>query len=239
MKECYHFTKIRYLESILNNGLQPMRGPNCSLLGDKKAKVSYSVGKENAAKMFRSLFEIYLTCKEGIVSEEIFGEEHKKVIASKSFEEWEELGVYLMFDGEGIKKRNKNEAKPDDSYTKEAIPPEELKVCVIRDNRTGEVFSSKYDIVCYWSAESEQSQRSLYAMEYKEKITKFKNNEFYMDSIPLSEFCEMYLGIKGEKALTTSQIGKKTESSPSEDKKGIAKIFENWINRLLGRPNDR
>ena len=38
MKECFHFTKNRFLKSILEYGLQPKFGTNCSIIGDRKGK---------------------------------------------------------------------------------------------------------------------------------------------------------------------------------------------------------
>ena len=38
MKECFHFTKNRFLKSILEYGLQPKFGTNCSIIGDRKGE---------------------------------------------------------------------------------------------------------------------------------------------------------------------------------------------------------
>ena len=53
MKDCYHTTKIKFLPSILKDGLQPIYGDNSSLTADSRVgKVSYSVGKQGATNTF-------------------------------------------------------------------------------------------------------------------------------------------------------------------------------------------
>lgn len=197
MKECFHFTKSRFLKSILENGLQPSFGTNCSIIGDGKGeKVSYSIGTEQATKMFKGVYEIYCRIADGRVNEESYDEIGKKAIAelqnSKNFEDWEEPGVYLTFNGENINGSNMDESKPYDSYTNMPIPPEQLKVCVIKNKETGEIISSKYDVVCFWIAKSNNKKSGFYNIEYKDRIKEFQSEKYEMDYIGLDVFCEMY-----------------------------------------------
>lgn len=242
MKECFHFTKNRFLKSILEYGLQPKFGTNCSIIGDRKGeKISYSIGQEEARKMFTALYEIYCRIDDGRVNEESYDEIGRKAIAdlqnSVSFEDWEEHGVYLMFDGDYIGNANNDESKPHDSYTDKTIPSEQLKVCAIKNKKTGEVFSSKYDVVCFWIAKSNDKKFSFYYMDYKERINKFKAKEFEMDYIGLSKFCEMYPEkLEGKKEnftegkmesqgtpvreVTVSEVGDLAKSTPRSIKDG-------------------
>lgn len=228
MKECFHFTKNRYLKNILEQGLQPKFGTNCSIIGDRKgAKISYSIGQEEAEKMFTALYEIYFRIRDGRVNEEGYDDAGKKNIAnlqkSESFEAWEEPGVYLTFDGEWMEKSNNDESKLHDSYTDQTIPPEQLKVCIIKNKKTGEIISSKYDVACFWIAKSKNVDFSFYYMKYKDRIQKFKSEEFEMDYIDLSEFYEKYF----EKA--EEKLSKEEEKFPDK-KREEANMYRAILN---------
>lgn len=241
MKKCFHFTKNRFLKSILKQGLQPKFGANCSIIGDGNGeKISYSIEQDKAVQMFMALYEIYYRIADGRVKEESYDEIGREAISdlqnSESFEEWEEPGVYLMFDGDYIENANNDESKPHDSYTDKTIPSEQLKVCVIKNKKTGEIFSSKYDVVCFWIAKSNNKRFSFYCMDYKERINEFKSEEFEMDYIELSKFCEMYPEKLEEKKvdftedkmatqgtavreITVSEVGDLAKSTPQSIKK--------------------
>lgn len=212
MKECFHFTKSRFLKSILENGLQPSFGANCSIIGDGKGeKVSYSIGTEEATKMFKGVYEIYCRMADGRVNEESYDEIGKKAIAelqsSRDFESWEEPGVYLTFNGENINGSNMDESKPYDSYTNMTIPPEQLKVCVIKNKETGEIISSKYDVVCFWIAKSNNKESGFYNIEYKDRIKEFQSEKYEMDYMGLDVFCKMYPEKLEEKIATNETHG--------------------------------
>ena len=197
MKECFHFTKNKYLRNILENGLQPTFGTNCSIIGDRVgAKVSYSVGSDGATKMFKGVYEIYSRMVDGHVIEESFDENSLRTIyelqQSKDFEDWEGQGVYLVFDGKCIDERHRVEDKPYDAYTDKPIAPGQLKVCTIRNKETGEVISSKYDVVNFWLARDKDAKFGFYNMEYADRIEEFKSDTYEMEYIELERFCELY-----------------------------------------------
>lgn len=220
MKECFHFTKDRFLKSILENGLQPNYGANCSIIGDGKGeKISYSVGTEQATKMFEGLYGIYCRIADGRVNEAGFDERGKQAIAelqnATDFEDWEEPGVYLTFDGECISDLNMDESKPYDSYTHDSIPPEQLKVCVIRNKETGEIISSKYDIVSFWIARDKNHTFGFYDLQYADRIAEFEAEKYEMDYIGLDLFCEMFPE-KLEESKEADEM-----SLPGEDEKEV------------------
>lgn len=203
---CYHFTKNRFLKSILEQGLKPNFGTNCFIARDKKgAKVSYSVGEFYARQMFMALHIKYCQIFQNNIMVELYDESGRKYIDeiqnSESFEEWAEPGVYLMFDWDCIERSEDEEDWGHDAYTYSTIPPEQLKVCVIRNTKTGEIISSKYDVACFWMARIDITYKEIREsyQAYKERIKEFEAEEFEMEYIELSKFCEMYPEILEEK----------------------------------------
>ena len=234
MKECFHFTKNKYLRTILEQGLQPTFGTNCSIIGDQVgAKVSYSVGSQGATKMFVGVHGIYSRMAEGRVNEEGFNEHSLKAIhelqQAKDFEDWEGQGVYLVFDGECIAEEHRVETKPYDAYTDMPISPERLRVCVIRNKETGEMISSKYDIVSFWLAREQERTGIFYRMDYKERIEEFKSDKYEMEYIELARFCEMHPELLGEERdiqTTLPQVieNKKTKFGLKSIRQFVSKI---------------
>ena len=234
MKECFHFTKNKYLKNILENGLQPTFGTNCSIIGDQVgAKVSYSVGTKGATKMFTGVHGIYSRMSEGFVNEEGFNEQSLKAIhelqQAKDFEEWEGQGVYLVFDGECIDEEHRVETKPYDAYTDMPISPEQLRVCVIRNKETGEMISSKYDIVNFWLAREQEETGIFYRMDYEERIEEFKSDKYEMEYVELARFCELHpelLGAEKDIQTTLPQVieDKKTKFSLTSIRQFVSKI---------------
>ena len=234
MKECFHFTKNKYLRTILEQGLQPTFGTNCSIIGDQVgAKVSYSIGSQGATKMFVGVHGIYSRMAEGYVNEEAFDEHSLKAIhelqQAKDFEEWEGQGVYLVFDGECIDEEHRVETKPYDAYTDMPISPEQLRVCVIRNKETGEMLSSKYDIVSFWLAREQEETSIFYRMDYEERIEEFKSDKYEMEYVELARFCEMHPELLGEERdiqTTLPQVveDKKTKFGLTSIRQFVSKI---------------
>ncbi len=234
MKECFHFTKSKHLRSILENGLQPQFGANCSIIGDRIGeKVSYSVGSEEATRMFKGVYEKYCRISEGYVNIESFDENSRKAIQelqeAKDFEDWEGPGVYLMFNGECIDEEHRDETKPYDSYTDMPIPPEQLSVCVIRNRETGEIITSKYDVVSFWLARDKNKKISFYNMEYEDRIEEFKSDKYEMEYVEIARFCEMHPEILGEEISSSELL-----PQVIEDKKrrfGLTNVIQ-FINKI-------
>ena len=238
MKECFHFTKNKYLRTILEQGLQPTFGTNCSIIGDQVgAKVSYSVGSQGATKMFVGVHGIYSRMAEGRVNEEGFNEHSLKAIhelqQAKDFEDWEGQGVYLVFDGECIAEEHRVETKPYDAYTDMPISPEQLKVCTIRNKETGEVISSKYDIVNFWLAREQEKTGAFYRMDYGERIEEFKSDKYEMEYVELARFCEMHPEILGEERTSSDLLPQVIDESKSKfGFKKIAEMFGKIKNKI-------
>lgn len=238
MKECFHFTKNKYLRTILEQGLQPTFGTNCSIIGDQVgAKVSYSVGSQGATKMFVGVHGIYSRMAEGRVNEEGFNEHSLKAIhelqQAKDFEDWEGQGVYLVFDGERIAEEHRVETKPYDAYTDMPISPEQLRVCVIRNKETGEMISSKYDIVNFWLAREQEKTGAFYRMDYGERIEEFKSDKYEMEYVELARFCEMHPEILGEERASSDLLPQVIDESKSKfGFKKIAEMFGKIKNKI-------
>lgn len=238
MKECFHFTKNKYLRTILEQGLQPTFGTNCSIIGDQVgAKVSYSVGSQGATKMFVGVHGIYSRMAEGRVNEEGFNEHSLKAIhelqQAKDFEDWEGQGVYLVFDGERIAEEHRVETKPYDAYTDMPISPEQLKVCTIRNKETGEVISSKYDIVNFWLAREQEKTGAFYRMDYGERIEELKSDKYEMEYVELARFCEMHPEILGEERASSDLLPQVIDESKSKfGFKKIAEMFGKIKNKI-------
>lgn len=236
MKECFHFTKSKYLKSILENGLKPAFGANCSIIGDRAgAKVSYSVGSDEATTMFKGVYEKYSRISEGYVNIESFDEHSRKAIEAlqqaENFEDWEGPGVYLMFDGECIDEAHRNESKPYDAYTDMAISPEQLKVCTIRNKETGEIISSKYDVASFWLARSQKETISFFSMEYIDKIEKYKSDIYEMEYVELERFCELQTEMLGEEKGESNLLPQTIDESKFGFKK-IAELFGKIKNKI-------
>ena len=229
MKECFHFTKNKYLRTILEQGLQPTFGTNCSIIGDQVgAKVSYSVGSQGATKMFVGVHGIYSRMAEGRVNEEGFNEHSLKAIhelqQAKDFEDWEGQGVYLVFDGECIAEEHRVETKPYDAYTDMPISPDQLRVCVIRNKETGEMISSKYDIVNFWLAREQEKTGAFYRMDYADRIEELKSDKYEMEYVEIARFCEMHPELLGEEKDIQTTLPQVIDESKS--KFGFNKIVE-------------
>ncbi|MBQ3408124.1 MAG: hypothetical protein IJH12_02830 [Clostridia bacterium] len=204
MYSCFHTTKLEKIGNILQNGLQPIYGANSALTADgRTGKVSYSAGLQATVTTFSVFQRFYNNVIEGRIDEDSFKRNlsteeyaiHKKSIAeiqkSGSFVNWISDNVYLCFDGDCIS--NKNEEKPEDAYTSEFIPPEKLKVCIIKSKKDDSMCSfSMKDIYCFLYAKNPELKKGLGTWRFEEDINKFRNDDYYMDYLSLEQFCELF-----------------------------------------------
>lgn len=115
----------------------------------------------------------------------------KKVMDSKSFEEFLGNGMYLMFDGTSIENigGNREHINPFDAATEETISSKDLKVCMLRDTETGEISYSKFDYAFYlMETLSEEEKTKLpsnllddiafYKKEHSEQVDKFQKHHY-------------------------------------------------------------
>ncbi len=198
MKLCYHFTNKDQLESILSEGLKPQCGINSQLISDsRKEKVYYSVGEEATIKIFTAFNEILLRALDGKISPELYetysDEIKQKLETSHDVESWMGDGIYLAFDGDTL--NNFNEEQLKDAYTTDTIPPENLYVCVLKDETSGEIVSTKpSDIVTYFIAKRTNNFSEalniagFFALDIEEKVEEYRNTPLTVDYIPLSKY---------------------------------------------------
>lgn len=204
-KECYHFTYLNRAFSIRDTGLVPRIEDNSKSVKDSAAKISFSDGKYAAAFLMANFYKVYMDVKEGRRDES--KTDHtlaKKIRESKSFEDFLGDGMYLMFDGSNIENTggNKGHINPFDAGTRESIAPEELNVCLLRNDQTGEISYSKYDFAQYLIANLTQEDYekmpddcekiNFYKERYSEQIDRFRNAPYSIVHMSLDEFCEVY-----------------------------------------------
>ena len=201
MKLCYHFTNKDQLESILSEGLKPQNGINSQLISDsRKEKVYYSVGEEATIRIFISFNEMLLRALDGRIRPELYetynSEIKQKLETSHDIESWMGEGVYLAFDGDTL--TNCNEEKLKDAYTSDTIPPENLYVCVLKDEFSDEIVSTKTsDIVTYFIAKRTNNFNEVldiagfFAFDIEKKVEEFRNKPLIVDYIPLSNYYKL------------------------------------------------
>ena len=108
-EECYHFTSLDRAFSIKKSGLSPRVGDNSQTVKDSSKKVSFSDGKYAAAGLMADFYKVYTDIKKGKRDKsKIDPNLAKKVINSKSFEDFLGDGMYLMFDGSNIENTGGN-----------------------------------------------------------------------------------------------------------------------------------
>lgn len=202
MKPCYHFTNKDQLESILSEGLKPQYGINSQLISDsRERKVYYSVGEKATIKIFTSFNEILSRALDGRISPELYetysDEIKQKLETARDVESWMGDGVYLAFDGDIL--NDFNEEKLDDANTSDTILPENLYVCVLKDEPTGEIVSTKSsDIVTYFIAKNTKDFKEVlkltgfFAYRIEKKVEEYRNTHLKVDYIPLSNYYKLY-----------------------------------------------
>lgn len=223
----FHFTRPEYLfgeEGILNNGLIPRCGELNQTVEDKREIVCFSEGAEGLISMacnfsktydnINSLFQGKSPSEiETIIQEQFHSEERRKsarmVAETSDFEEFMGDRIFLTFSADDIELENESVKKTEeyrkistgmefaDGSTSKAIPPEILKVCVLRNEQTGECTYSRDDIVKYMmlthlvdtlhqGTPDHQKRRQEYYQDRAEEISAMADYEMeYMD---LQEF---------------------------------------------------
>ena len=118
-------------------------------------------------------------------------------------------GIYLFFDGDTL--NNSNEEKLKDAYTSDTIPPENLSVCVLKDETSDKIVSTKSsDIVTYFIAKRTNSFKEVmdiagfFALDIEEKVEEYRNTPLKVDYIPLSDYYKSFKNDNNYK----SELGK-------------------------------
>ena len=98
----YHMTALNNLYSIVAQGLIPKNGNNGKLIGEEKVKVFFSEGFEGAVALYVDFDSVFdrIRKEQMKVADEFV---RKKVLKSKKLADYLGEGVYLRFDGTGIK----------------------------------------------------------------------------------------------------------------------------------------
>ena len=196
-KDCYHFTKLSRAYGIDKKGLVPRLENNSKAVQDGDAKISFSDGRVAAIGLFSDVYRVYKEKK------------HNSEI-DDSIEEILGEGIYLTFDGTEIENTggNKGHINPVDAATRTPILPENLKVCVLKDDE-GNIHYSQYDyfdfLVANMTKEDEQELAKMdnekgdmcrtlkeYREENKEGIQRFSDGGYEPELITLDDFCKKY-----------------------------------------------
>ena len=206
--ECFHFTELKNLYSIMEKGLEPRLDKNSKVVGDRKVKVSYSDSKIGAIALYANFYEVYTNYKNGSRKPDPEKPEEQEIYEiikkSKSIEDFLGKGVYLLFDGTEIENDGGNTGKGGiyDASTTSIIKPEMLKVGLVRNNDTKRVSYSMYDYINYLMStltpeeysqmiSSMQNRYDNYCRDNKKQIDKFRNGNYSKKELNLRKFCEV------------------------------------------------
>lgn len=158
----YHMTALKNLYSIAVQGLIPKNGDNGKLIGEENVKVFFSEGFEGAVALFVDFDIVYDRIKKGQM--EVTDESVKKrLLASENLSDFLGEGVYLRFDGTGIK----NERNFENGCTDMTILPTGLSVCILRNKNDDSVIFSRFEIIKYMMAKISPKQIKYYGANYK------------------------------------------------------------------------
>lgn len=205
-------TALNNLSSIVVQGLTPQNGDNGKLIGEEKVKVFFSEGFEGAVALYVD-FDIVF---DRIRKEQVKvadGFVRKKLLTSKNLSDFLGEGVYLRFDGTGIK----NERNFENGCTDIIIPPEKIEVCILRNENDNSIIFSRFRIIKYMMAKIQPEQIKYYGAIYKgspnfteatdriqekvkryyrdhqTEISEYVNCGYILASINLKDFVNKYL----------------------------------------------
>lgn len=208
----YHMTALNNLSSIVVQGLTPQNGDNGKLIGEEKVKVFFSEGFEGAVALYVD-FDIVF---DRIRKEQVKvadGFVRKKLLTSKNLSDFLGEGVYLRFDGTGIK----NERNFENGCTDMTILPEMLSVCILRKECDNSIIFSRFEIIKYMMAKVQPEQIKYYGAIYEgspnfieateriqEKVKKYykdhqteiieySNCDYICDFVRLKDFVDNFL----------------------------------------------
>ena len=205
-------TALNNLPSIAVRGLIPQNGDNGKLIGEEKVKVFFSEGFEGAVALYVDFDVVFNKIRKAqmkIVDKFV----RKNLLESKSLSDFLGEGVYLRFDGVGIR----NERNFENGCTDMKIPPEKLDVCVLRKNDDNSVLFSRFRVIKYMMAQIQPEQIKYYGAIYEgspnfaeatdriqekvkryykdhqTEIDEYGNYGYILDFINLRDFVNKYL----------------------------------------------
>lgn len=225
MKKYYYMASLNRVRSISNAGLTP-QNDDSKHFDQEKDKISFSEGMVGAVALYANFQKCYDEVKAG-KSENIPEEVKIAIQKSENLEEYlGGEGVYFLFDGTNIE----NEKNFMSGTAEDAISPEDLSVCLLRNTDTNEVSYSRFDIIKYMMAKvpaesitysgkenldkdkataNIQAVVKNYTKKHEKEINVYKYGNYTMETIPVREFCEQYLAQKTSN-LTGRSIGENT-----------------------------
>lgn len=209
----YHMTTLNNLYSIAEQGLIPKNENNGKLIGEEKVKVFFSEGFEGAIALYVDFDIVFDKIRKGQMNTTDKSIKNK-VLKSKNLSDFLGEGVYLRFDGTGIK----NERNFENGCTDMTILPENLKVCILRKRYDNSVIIfSRFEIVIYMMAKINPEQIKYYGAVYKDspnfteatsriqekvkkyykdhkaEIAQYDNCDYILDFIDLKDFVDRFL----------------------------------------------
>ena len=208
----YHMTALNNLHSIMSQGLIPKNENNGKLIGEEKVKVFFSEGFEGAVALYVDFDIVFdrIRKEQMKVSDEVV---RKKLLKSKSLSDYLGEGVYLQFDGTGIK----NERNFENGCTDMTILPEMLSVCILRKEGDNSIIFSRFEIIKYMMAKIQPEQIKYYVaicegspnyieatnriqekvkkyyQDHQMEITEYESHKYILDFIDLKDFLEKFL----------------------------------------------
>lgn len=227
MKKYYHVTPLDKVRSISNVGLMPSDEESNKLNCDSENKVSFSEGMTGVVAKYANCQKHYNLIKSGVVGG-VQEDVAQRVKTTKTMQEYLGEGVYILFDGESVE----NEKNFMDGETDKQIDSENLTVCILKNNETGEVTYSRFNIVHYMMSmvpvetinytgvdtsedkipkkiEVIRQDVSNYIKEHEAEINKYKYGNYTLENIPVKSFCTQYLFQKGD-SMSGQLVGKAT-----------------------------
>ncbi len=208
----YHMTALNNLPSIAVQGLIPQNGNNGKLIEEEKIKVFFSEGFEGAVALyvdFDIVFDKIKKAQMKITDEFVL----QKLLKSKNLSDFLGEGVYLRFDGTGIR----NERNFENGCTDIIIPPEKIEVCILKNENDNSIIFSRFRIIKYMMAKIQPEQIKYYGAIYKgspnfteatdriqekvkryyrdhqTEISEYVNCGYILASINLKDFVNKYL----------------------------------------------
>ena len=208
----YHMTALNNLPSIAVQGLIPQNGNNGKLIEEEKIKVFFSEGFEGAVALyvdFDIVFDKIKKAQMKITDEFVL----QKLLKSKNLSDFLGEGVYLRFDGTGIR----NERNFENGCTDIIIPPEKIEVCILRNENDNSIIFSRFRIIKYMMAKIQPEQIKYYGaiyegspnyieatnriqekvkkyyQDHQMEITEYESHKYILDFIDLKDFLEKFL----------------------------------------------
>ena len=205
-------TSLNNLRSISIQGLIPKNGDNGKLIGEEKTKVFFSEGFEGTIALFVDFNIVFDKAKKNQL--EVTDKHIKEqLINSESVFDYLGEGVYLCFDGSGIK----NERNFENGCTDMPIPPEKLSVCVLCEKNSSLKIFSRFEIIKYMMSKIQPNQINYYGVNYidspkfeeatariQEKVRNYynkhqaeigyyNNDDYTLNFVPLNDFIDQLL----------------------------------------------